>query len=317
MRTLIPAITLACVLSSLALPAAETVRPWYSALRMQDAPVIDGALDEACWGKAARTTPFVAIGGKPVTVATTGMLCWDDRALYIAFICGEPRMARIEQRLAAGQAAELGESIEVFIDTRERSSFIQLLLPVAGERRAIEGGKDSARIRDGWSAEVRRLADRWEVEMGVAWTVLADRLPTPDRVWGLNLNRTRTLDADSPPYHCWSATAAAFAEPNRFGNLVFTPYPIWLRANFTARSAALTAELANLVTRYPLAAEPLLTEFGRLDAAWTEFLRALTTPAAAGAADNDALRAKGEQAITACGDLLARLRLAVVENQFR
>jgi hypothetical protein len=286
-------------------------------LRTGEPPVIDGVLDEACWVRAARTAPFVAIGGKPVAVTTTGMLCWDDRALNLAFICGEPRMARIEQRLAAGQAAELGESIEVFIDTRERSSFVQLLLPVAGERRAIEGGKDSARIRDGWSAQLRRLGDRWEVEMAVAWAVLADHLPTPDQVWGLNLNRTRGLDADSPPYHCWSATEAAFAEPNRFGNLVFTPYPIWLRAHFTARSAALTAELANLVTRYPLAAEPLLPEFGWLDTAWTEFLRALTAPAADGAAGNEALRAQGERAIAAGEDLLARLRLAVIESQFR
>ena len=320
MKILILAISLVCSLPAV-LTAAETTRPSYSALRTADTPVIDGALDEACWGKAARSTPFVAIGGKPVAVTTTGMLCWDDRALYIAFICEEPRMARIEERLTAGQAAELGESIEVFIDTRERLSFVQLLLPIAGERRAVEGGKDSPRVRDGWSAKVRRLSDRWEVEMAVAWSVLADRVPTPDQVWGLNLNRTRGLDPESPPYHCWSATQAAFAEPNRFGSLVFTPYPIWLRASFTAKSAALTAELADLVTRYPVAAEPLLSEFGRLDAAWTEFLRALAAPAASDAAGdaagNEALRAHGEQAIAAYEDLLARLRLAVVENQFR
>lgn len=316
MRSLVLAISLVCSLPA-ALTAAETIRPWYSALRTQAAPVIDGVLDEACWVRAARTAPFVAIGGTPVAVTTTGMLCWDDRALYIALICGEPRMALLEPRLAAGQAADLGESIEVFIDTRERSSFVQLLLPVAGERRALEGGKDSARIRDGWSAQIRRLGDRWEVEMAVAWAVLADRPPAPDQVWGLNLNRTRALDAESPPFHCWSATAAAFAEPNRFGNLVFTPYPIWLRASLTARTAALTAELAHLVMRYPLAAEPLLPEFGRPDAVWTEFLRALPASAAADAAGNEALRAQGEKAVAACEDLLARLRLAVVETQFR
>jgi hypothetical protein len=306
---------LTCALP-LALVAAEEARPWYSALRTPQPPTVDGILQDPCWARTAQTAPFVAIGGKAVAVRTTGMLCWDGQALYVALVCEEPKMALIEQRLGAGQAADLGESVEVFIDTRERLSFVQLLLPVAGERRAIEGGKDSDRLRDGWSAKVRRLGDRWEVEMAVAWPVLADRLPTPDQAWGLNLNRTRVLDADSPPFHCWSATQAAFAEPNRFGNLVFAPYPLWLRARYTAQAAALTADLANLVTRYPLAAGPLLPELGRLDAAWTEFLRTLAETGAVGPGQEEG-RVRGEQAIAAYEDLLARLRLAVVESQFR
>jgi hypothetical protein len=315
MRLPILALCLACPLP-LALAAAEGALPWYSALRTGDPPLVDGILAEACWSRAEKTAPFVAIGGKAVAGNTSGMLCWDDEALYIALICAEPRMVLIEQRFADGQAADLGESIEVFIDSRDRSSFIQLLLTIAEERRAIEGGVDSSRVRDGWTAKIRRFADHWVVEMAVAWAVLTDRLPAPDQVWGLNLNRTRSLDPGSPPFHCWSATRVAFAEPDRFGNLVFAPYPLWLRARYTARVAALTADVADLMTRYPQAAEPLLSELGRLDAAWIDLLRTLATPAADRTAGNDG-RAKGDQVIAAYEEFLARLRLAVVETAFR
>jgi len=226
-------------------------------------------------------------------------------------------MALIEQRLAAGQAAELGESIEVFIDTRVSSSFIQLLLPVAGDRRVVEGGKDSARIRDGWSAKIRRLGDRWEVEMAVAWAVLADRLPTPDQVWGLNLNRTRGLDPDSPPFHCWSATASAFAEPDRFGNLVFASYPLWLRCHYGLRTGNLMGEIADLVMRYPESGKPFLAELRQLDKLWTDYLQALASPEVEAAAAGNAIRIRGDQVVSAYAECLSRLRLEIIKTSFR
>jgi hypothetical protein len=50
---------------------------------------IDGKLDEAAWGRAATTGPFVDVGsGKPnpgIPVQGEARLLWDDAALYVGF----------------------------------------------------------------------------------------------------------------------------------------------------------------------------------------------------------------------------------------
>ena len=110
---------------SYALYASNDTFPLYSAARVSDPPVIDGALEEDCWKNAEVTAPFVAIGGKVVNVRTTGMVGWDDKTLYLALVCEEPKMAVIEERIRSGQISGSDQSIEVFIDSNyDRSSYI-------------------------------------------------------------------------------------------------------------------------------------------------------------------------------------------------
>ncbi|MDD5705766.1 MAG: sugar-binding protein [Kiritimatiellae bacterium] len=308
-----------CFLQALVLAAAEPALPWYAALRTVDAPVMDGELNDACWRAAETTTPFVVMGGGTAApVGTSGRLCWDERHLYLALMCEEPSMARIETRIAGEQIGAFDESLEVFLDTSgQRGSFVHLLLGITGERRSLAGGVPSEGLQNGWTAKVRRSTNRWIAELAISLAVLTDQPPSADRVWAMNLNRTRSVDPGSPQYHCWSATRGAFAEPDRFGNLIFAPYPLWLRARYTALTAGLTAEIADLMMRYPQASDSLRDGLSRLDGTWLEVLRTIEAPGADAPAGRDAMRARADQAVGLYEDFLGRLRLAVVGTQFQ
>ncbi|MFP6762322.1 MAG: transglutaminase domain-containing protein, partial [Planctomycetaceae bacterium] len=67
--------------------------PRYTARRCQKPPTIDGALDDAAWKSASRTSPFVdLISGKKAMHDTRSAIVWDDDNLYVAFWVTEPNV---------------------------------------------------------------------------------------------------------------------------------------------------------------------------------------------------------------------------------
>ncbi len=292
--------------------------PFYSAARISDPPEIDGVLEDKCWENAYVTEPFVAIGGKAVDVKTTGMLCWDDKNLYVAFVCEEPMMNNIEERMERGQIKGFDESIEIFIDSNyDRSTYVQLRVGITGERESREGTALSPAIQAGWSAGIKKYADRWTMEAAIPFELLGGIRPGPDIIWGLNLNRQRIVDPQGDMWTCWSDTKGAFATPRRFGNLIFADYPLWLRYRYTVLTGRLMEEMADMIMRYPFAGRQLLPELPRLDGLWADFLlKVADLPS--GKADGYAeLMSKGESVVASYEELLTRLRMEVIKTEFR
>jgi len=296
--------------------------PMYSALMVSDPPVIDGILDEECWKNAEKTAPFVAIGGKPAKTSTTGMLCWDEKILYIAFVCEEPEMDVIENRIKTGQIKDFDQSIEVFIDSNyDRSSYIQLRLGITGMRESRNGAELAPEIQEGWSAAIRRYADRWTVEMGVPFRLLGGIPPGPDVIWGLNLNGSRGVDLETDGlfwsgWTCWSDTKGPFAAPGRFGRLIFADYSLWLRYRYTVLTGNLIQEVADMLMRYPLAGRPFMQELCAIDRMWTDFLMKLADAGSNPSVTHDVLSSAGDRVVAAYEDFLSRMRLAVIETEF-
>ena len=291
--------------------------PIYSASRVSEPPSIDGALDDACWVAAEKTAPLVAIGGKAVDVSTTGMLCWDKKTLYIAFVCNEPLMDVLEKRIRQGQVQMFDESIEVFLDADyDRSTYVQLRVGITGGRDSRYGIDLYPEIHERWSAGVRRGKDRWTVEMAVPFELLGDSRPHPDTVWGLNLNRQRLVDAERDKWTCWSDTKGGFHSPARFGWLIFADYTLWLRCHYAVLTGNLMNETADLMMRYPYAGQPLMPELSRLDDAWLAFLQTIAKAAPDTGAKCRELLPRGAEVVNTYKKFLARMRLSVIREAF-
>lgn len=74
-------------------PYAMGQTPELAARYVSVAPVIDGALDEACWDAGLWSGQFVdLVDGAPGWLDSRCAVLWDDEALYIAFRFAEPNV---------------------------------------------------------------------------------------------------------------------------------------------------------------------------------------------------------------------------------
>jgi hypothetical protein len=81
---------LAFLLVSMPLAAQETARRQARAARVEEAPIIDGVVEEEIWSRAEVITGFVQAEpheGEPATENTEVRLLYDDTTLYVSAIC--------------------------------------------------------------------------------------------------------------------------------------------------------------------------------------------------------------------------------------
>lgn len=250
--------------------------PFYAALHTRQAPTVDGGLDEACWQTAEMTRPFVAIGGAAVDVATQALACWDREHLYVAFICPEPRMKDLEDRIARADVGRFDESVELFLDAAgDRYSYVQLRVDILGNRDTHRRADLGDSLTPQWAGAVQRGVDAWTVEIAVPFAMLEAAQPGPATLWNWNVNRQRLAHGGPVQWTCWSDTKGGFHSPDRFGRLIFSDFRAWLRFHIRAQVEAVEAEMGDLVSRYPQAADSFLRQIEHLDRLQSEFLEAL------------------------------------------
>ena len=98
-----------------------TGRPSVTAVRTNEAPLIDGNLDDAVWQRATLITEFVQQGpieGAPATERTEVFIAYDDTHLYFGMYAhySEPSIARAT-RVDRDQAMFSDDVISVYFDT--------------------------------------------------------------------------------------------------------------------------------------------------------------------------------------------------------
>jgi hypothetical protein len=291
--------------------------PFCAALYTREAPQLDGVPGEACWQRAERTTPFVAVGGQPVEAAAQAMACWDDTRLYVAFVCPEPRLADSGERLAQG-AAPFAESIELFLDpTYDRYSYLQFRVDILGRRDTHRRGDPAPELTGQWTGAAHRDTGQWTVEIAVPFALLGTALPQAGTLWSANANRTRALAPAGQVWSCWSDTQGGFHSPARFGHLVFCDFRAFLRFHFRAQIDAEEQRLGDLVVRYPQVADSLVSCLARLDQQQAEFLRQVAAGRFTDAAERRAGIAQGLALLDAYQAALAETRLLVLRDILR
>lgn len=78
-------------------------------------PVLDGKLDEPCWGAAARTGPLEVAGQRSAKSTTEAFILHDADHLYVGVSCGVTDEA--DGEVKPGDSSKGAECIELFIDS--------------------------------------------------------------------------------------------------------------------------------------------------------------------------------------------------------
>ena len=175
--------------------------------RVEDAPSIDGRLDEAVWQTAAIIDAFTQqepAEGEPATERTVVRLLYDARALYIGVEAFDSRPGGViatEMRRDSPRLFD-EDNFQFILDTFQdrRSGYMFVVSPLGAkleQQVAEEGeggwrGNNSPNVNvnwDGvWEARARRTDTGWVAEIAVPMVTL--RFPTVEtQVWGANFMR--------------------------------------------------------------------------------------------------------------------------------
>jgi len=160
-----PCVCLLLAVASLPRAVAEEAR-WLAPPRTGTPPLVDGLLDDPCWGAAARTTPFVSAAGTEADPATTALVCYDDACLYVAFDCPDPDPSRLVAEAARRDGAVGGDDsvgLLLYPGYQDGPAFC-FVVSARGTQRdarngdvAWDGQWESAtgRTPRGWTVEIR------------------------------------------------------------------------------------------------------------------------------------------------------------------
>lgn len=170
---LLPSVGLA---SSLGSPATNRR---IQAQRFSQAPVIDGKLDDAVWATAELQTGFSdSYDGSPMPDQTEVRLGYDDKAIYVAFVCHDADPGSIVAQQTRREANIQQDDhvcfrINPFGNLRydDQSNFE--VNAIGTQEATIAGGRAAKQEWLGdWQGAAQRTPDGFTVEMSVPWSIL-------------------------------------------------------------------------------------------------------------------------------------------------
>lgn len=204
---------------------------------------IDGTLDEKAWKRAAVLTPFWQNDGSGRNRERTEVrLCYDDTALYLAWICHD---ADIQATFTARDSRFWEEEVaEFFVTPGELGRYFELQWnPLGGVFDAIilnelDGQGFSKKFDGNWDYTATGMksavqlkgtpmnsSDRdqfWQVEVMIPFADLDQAAPKVKDVWRANFYRFNRGKGQPVEMLSWSPTRRpGFHEPSRFGYLEF------------------------------------------------------------------------------------------------
>ncbi len=243
-----PLLALICLLAlcGVAASAAPVVQAQRCPSR---APAIDGeVLGDAAWATAPVAGGFGLLGKADVapTQATGARVVFDDRNVYVAFVCREDEMAKIATKVtaASGRVWE-DDCVELFLaPLADRGRYYHFVVNAAGVLRCERGHEEHA-VR-GARAAARKAGGYWSAELAVPFSGLGLDETVAD-TWGVNFCRNETPHGEVT---CWAPCKGGFHDPESFGDLKgltvdFTPLVV---AGLRARAEA-ALEQVNAVDR--------------------------------------------------------------------
>lgn len=218
---------LALVLAVCALPArsgenAAVTTLVYPCLPTRAPITVDGRLEPSEWGHTFEGAGFTVSGSDTrVPEPVLMQLTYDRNRLYLGITCLDSNMAGLKTGGASQRdgAFWLDDSVEFFVNpSHDHESFRQFAVTAKGIRYDNLQG-DSTWNAD-WEAAAVLAADRWTVEIGVAFVDLAPSPPSAGVLWGFNLCRERQAGGRLELYN-WANVERVFNRVDRFGHLAF------------------------------------------------------------------------------------------------
>lgn len=191
----LPAMVAAHNASATAVASRESKQ--VAAIKITEAIIIDGRLDEAVWQLAAPATDFIQqepAEGQPATRRTEVRFVYDDGTLFIGATLHDDETSRlITDELKRDFDERSGDLFGIVLDTflDRRNSYGFLTNPGGAQRevQAFDNGQKTDASWDGvWFVRTTVQGNGWTVEAAIPFKTL--RFPDrPQQHWGVNVVR--------------------------------------------------------------------------------------------------------------------------------
>ena len=168
-----------------------------NAVRITEAPVIDGRLNDEAWKHALLVSNFtqreLAVG-EPATERTQVGIVYDDRALYIAIWCYDSSSDRITaNEFRRDFDRDVEDNIGIIFDTYrdKRNGFLFVVNPNGARFDALvtdEGSGVNVDWNGIWDAKTVITDEGWFAEIEIPFSTLRFSDDT-DQLWGVNFER--------------------------------------------------------------------------------------------------------------------------------
>jgi hypothetical protein len=252
-------ITLPALLKAQAIATTDANRKIGRAVRTDQAPRLDGDLNDACWGIATVLTDFVTNSpafGKPAAEKSEVRIVYTDEAIYVgAYLYQKSGTVRTDLSQRDGQST--ADEFHIGLDTyRDRQNAFRFQITAGGVQSDIRMSPDN--FDPGWDAvwdsKVKMRDDGWVVELRIPFSAIRFPKQTVQN-WGFQLARQIQYANE---FSTWSP-----ADPNGGGAL-----PQW--GNLEGLSdikpplrLAFSPYLAASLQRSPISSDPAVYSSSR------------------------------------------------------
>ena len=206
-------------------------------IQPEQAPLIDGSLDDAIWKTAQEMTSFwVRDGSAKAAQQTSARALCDGNTLYLAVQCAEESIDKITANRTEQDAAAAwrDDSVEFFIvPDAAKPQWFHLIVTAGGGTYDAKGEGNPFDFDMRLNHKVVIGPHSWTVEVAIGLDSLSIGKVKPGHVMHFNVCRNRMASGE---LSCWSPTGLAFANPDRFGDLVI--------GTFGAQQAEMNVRLA-------------------------------------------------------------------------
>lgn len=211
-------------------------------------PQIDGKLNEAIWQSAAKVDLVWTDKGERVKALfrTSVRVCYDDAALYVAFLNRDPAAARlISERFVVKESGQVpgSDSVGLMVDMASGGIFALFVnaanqvhsvwIPPEGLVKKMRDGAipavyvpvalaypDRAWKPAGLNSATHGEGDVWVVEMRIPFEDLLSSGPLEEKRYRINF--VRHIAGDDDGWVTWHHTGRDFLRPEAFGSAVFS-----------------------------------------------------------------------------------------------
>jgi hypothetical protein len=225
---------------------AETVDPPLVVKRMAK-PTLDGKVDPEEWKSAGAIEAFVNNKDGEVKAGTKAYVGYDEKNLYVAFVCDEPAMAKTGRVNMSGRDPEIynaNETAYIFLNPQaDRASYMQFIVDILNQRYDALGS-DPFGFNPPWESKVWEGESSWSTEIAIPFSSLGVSTPETGQIWCGDFFRIRQAEGEMT---AWRPTGGGFDSPGRFGTLVFDSIKKHLEnevAGLDAKKTPFPAELA-------------------------------------------------------------------------
>ncbi len=188
---------------------------------------LDGVLDEAAWQTAETASGFrkqFPVDTGLAELQTRVQLTFDDKYLYIAAVCYEPRADYTVQSLKRDFEPGTSDVLNFLFDPSKDglNGFLFGVNPLNVQREALldNGTNQSYDWDNKWNSAVQASADHWIIEVAIPFKTLRYTVAAAENSWHINFVRTYLKNWQ---VSTWYPVAQQF-EAN---NLAFTGTLIW------------------------------------------------------------------------------------------